>query len=468
MPAAATAMRPRPRTPTQRVSDEQEAHQQRQVGPRDGGEVGQSRGLHVLDQARGPWRRRRPTTSAGTRARWSAGRPWTDARSEARTRSAARHHRSGPASTSGAPRTASTPASGSVVRRGEPSRGAQRGSQPHVPPRPGTHDEDRRPHVEGRSPGRSTRSTRARKRTCSLEAPGDGPWVGEDREVDGDLRPLRRQPGDGVAADAFGTQQADRGDRDQDHERRSQGPRVRVRAPRVQEDAPSSAASARIAPATASPRAPYAAGTRAATSPPLHAAAPSRSIRRSGPGGTGTSSELDGGPQSVTSGASRASVASPIPSTSSSSSTEVNAPCCVAPAQDRLGGDRPDVRERLQQHLVGAVERHQPARWHPARGRYAGRPGSDARRRRHAHQDLLAVDEDPGQVETASGRPRPARRRRPRGRRRRGCRRASTAMPGRRTLPATSTTTSTPAVSATPSARGGPPAVGCLRRSADR
>ena len=36
-----------------------------------------------------------------------------------------------------------------------------------------------------------------------------------------------------------------------------------------------------------------------------------------------------------------ASVASPIPSTSSSSSTEVKPPCSIAPGQDRLGGHRP-------------------------------------------------------------------------------------------------------------------------------
>ena len=46
------------------------------------------------------------------------------------------------------------------------------------------------------------------------------------------------------------------------------------------------------------------------------------------------------------------------------------------------------------------VEGHEPARGRPGgrRGTPAA-PAATARRRRHAHQDLLAVDEDPGQVE---------------------------------------------------------------------
>ena len=51
-----------------------------------------------------------PSTRAGTSARWSAGRPSTDSRSDRRTASAPRHQTSGPASRSGGPRAPSTAA----------------------------------------------------------------------------------------------------------------------------------------------------------------------------------------------------------------------------------------------------------------------------------------------------------------------------------------------------------------------
>ncbi len=73
--------------------------------------------------------------------------------------------------------------------------------------------------------------------------------------------------------------------------------------------------------------------------------------------------------QSVTKGAISASVASPMPDTSSSSSTEVKRAVLAAERQDRPGRHRADPGQQLQVGLGGAVEVHQRRR-----GRAARRP----------------------------------------------------------------------------------------------
>ena len=65
------------------------------------------------------------------------------------------------------------------------------------------------------------------------------------------------------------------------------------------------------------------------------------------------------------------------------------------PGQDRLGRHRADVGQRLEGDLVGGVEVDQRG----DRGGAAGHRGRDTRRLGQPDQDLLAVDQDPGEVE---------------------------------------------------------------------
>ena len=93
-----------------------------------------------------------------------------------------------------------------------------------------------------------------------------------------------------------------------------------------------------------------------------------------------------------------ASVAVPMPLTSSSSSTAVNAPCCLAPGDDPAGQDRSDPGQRVELGLGRGVEVERRA------GRGGHRPGpttTGVRCGRHTDRDLLAVDQHPGQVERA-------------------------------------------------------------------
>ena len=164
MPTAATATRPRPRTPTQRVRTSRKPTRSVRLVPETA--VRWVRPVVCTSSTRrGSMAASSPTTSAGTRARWSAGRPWTDARREARTRSAARHHRSGAVRTSGVPRTVRTPA------RAGSSDGASRPDACTLAPRrTSRHDAAPTTRTGARTskaaPRPVTWSTRARKRTC--------------------------------------------------------------------------------------------------------------------------------------------------------------------------------------------------------------------------------------------------------------------------------------------------------------
>ena len=96
-----------------------------------------------------------------------------------------------------------------------------------------------------------------------------------------------------------------------------------------------------------------------------------------------------------------ASVASPMPSTSSSSSTAVKPPCSVAPGQDRLRRSPGPTSGSVSSSAWSAVLRLTSG----APRRRGRRPAAAARprpaARRDPDHDLLAVDEHPGQVEVA-------------------------------------------------------------------
>ena len=97
-------------------------------------------------------------------------------------------------------------------------------------------------------------------------------------------------------------------------------------------------------------------------------------------------------------------MASPMPSTSSSSSTAVKPPLLVRHAMIASAVTGPDAGQRLERGLVGGVEVDQrPPRPGGASERCRPRP----RHRRDADQDLLAVDDRPGEVERGQVDPAP-------------------------------------------------------------
>ena len=110
----------------------------------------------------------------------------------------------------------------------------------------------------------------------------------------------------------------------------------------------------------------------------------------------------------VTKGATLSRVTSPMPSTSRSSSTDVNPPCSSRQARIEAAVTGP-TSGRLSSSVSVAVLRLTrvggPGRHSVRRGSRGGAGG-----RRHAHDHLLAVDEDPGQVEPGQvdAGPRPA------------------------------------------------------------
>ena len=153
------------------------------------------------------------------------------------------------------------------------------------------------------------------------------------------------------------------------------------------------------------------------------AGAPTR-WRRPGPaGGRPRSTAIAGraalrGPRhTVTSSASSAARAGPMPGTSSSWSTLVNGPC-VAVVDDALGQDRADAGQRVELGGGGRVQVELARRG----GRAAPAPGAGRRRARDPHDDLLAVGDDGGEVDRRRVGVRAPARRRPRRRRRRGTR----------------------------------------------
>ena len=81
-----------------------------------------------------------------------------------------------------------------------------------------------------------------------------------------------------------------------------------------------------------------------------------------------------------------------MPSTSSSSSTDVKPPLSVAPREDRVGRHRPDAGQGVEGRLVGGVEVDERL---TAGGRGVERAGH-ARGRGDADEDLLAVDDAGG------------------------------------------------------------------------
>ena len=112
----------------------------------------------------------------------------------------------------------------------------------------------------------------------------------------------------------------------------------------------------------------------------------------------------------------------------------------AAPVQDLLGGHRPDTRQGVELLEGRGVEVDQRTR-RVGRGR-AGSGRDPTRLGGPADQDLLAVDQDPRQVERAQVDPAARAARLASARRRPGNRPAAWSRPGRRTFPATSTVTS--------------------------
>ena len=138
---------------------------------------------------------------------------------------------------------------------------------------------------------------------------------------------------------------------------------------------------------------------------------PSSGIRRSGRARSGSVGGIVA--HTVTKGATWSRVTSPMPSTSSSSSTEVKPPCSSRQARIEAAVTGP-TSGRVSSSVSVAVLRLTSVAGPPG-----GAPGVGAAaaaapgRRRLPHDHLLAVDEDPGQVEPGQvdARPGPAGRR---------------------------------------------------------
>ena len=141
MPTRADDVQPPPADPAQRAEHQQEADHQRQVGARHREQVGQPGGAEVRRRGRRRRPASSPSTRAGTSARWSAGRCATEARSDARTASAPRHHSPGPAERPGPPLGAQHGREVRAVRAGRAGPRPAPRSQP-----------DRRPAVVRRAP----------------------------------------------------------------------------------------------------------------------------------------------------------------------------------------------------------------------------------------------------------------------------------------------------------------------------
>ena len=121
------------------------------------------------------------------------------------------------------------------------------------------------------------------------------------------------------------------------------------------------------------------------------ARAPRRRWQRRAPAHTVTRSRMS------------ASVASPMPSTSSSSSTLVKAPLRAAPVEDRLAGHRADAGQGVELLEGGGVDVDRAAAGGGCRTSAVGEPAprtggcGGPGRGLDSHQDLLAVDQRRGQ-----------------------------------------------------------------------
>ena len=364
-----------PATPAHRASSSSEPDHQGEVGARHRGQVGQPAGPEVLDDLR-----RHLPVVPGDQGRHQRARP----------------RRLLPASEPG-PRPAPPRRPSSTLAGGRHDLGRTPGGQ-HRRRSPGRRrrqpsghldrraERDARPSPRRRSPapapqrgerrarGRSPASTSSRTSTKSPKRPSRRTGSrGRPRPVSDDHGALLGQPRHRAVRFAVEPHQRRRADRGSGQHAAGEQPTPARRRRQPTQRRPARAAST-------APARPAEAPARPAVRP-AQPAAPSSTIRRSGrrvAGRRRSVRRVRAGPRghTVTCGAISASVASPMPETSSSSSTALNAPCSVAPLQDRRGGHRPDPGQRLELGLVGGVEvaPGRPVRRRPPGADAAGRP----------------------------------------------------------------------------------------------
>ncbi len=224
-----------------------------------------------------------------------AGRPWTDARSEARTalRCPPPQVRAGEHVGCTAHRQHRRPGRLRPTGRAVPRRAAWLPAA-----RPATTRHPRRGPAPARRrplPGRSTRSTRARKRTRSPKRPATA--RGSERTVRSTETCARsaasRATGSRLTASARSRPTAATATRTTNAA--AQGPRVHVPLPDACRTTAVSAASASDRPGHGEPPRAVRRRDQGGDQPTAPRAAPSRSIRRSGPGGTRPSSDPTAG-----------------------------------------------------------------------------------------------------------------------------------------------------------------------------
>ena len=290
IPRSATARSPRPRTPSQRASTSTKPTSSVRLVPDTAVRCvspvvrkSSTRPASILASS--------PTTNAGTSARWSSGRPRTEARSAARTASAARHQGSGSAIGTGSPRAASTAAR--LASDDGERRPASRTRAPRRSPvQPGSATTSTGTCTSYAAPRPVTRSTAPRNSTRSPNRPatsrGSPVTVTSAETVarseaspatgSRDRRSARITPVASTASRTTSTPVAvlpGRGAEPRpDHPTRARTTSATVPAPsNPHGPAPSSAPPSAVA---------EAGGTSRASSPPAHAPRASSGIRRSG------------------------------------------------------------------------------------------------------------------------------------------------------------------------------------------
>ena len=406
---------------------QQEADDQREVGPGHRGQVGEPAGAEVLDQVG----RHRPVVADDERRHQGSG--LGDCRPRRR---GCRPHRLG----SGQQRPA---APAPPVRAGLSTAAAAPG-RPAESSRPVL---DRRPELDVGPGGRRSPAPARVARTVAAATPRRPSSRTTTKSPN---RPCRITGSEVTRAVTVATARCSAS--------RATGPVVFASARTAPHDGHrGGAAAARRQPTgrAAAPRPPAGPGRRPASTDPARAARSQQPARPGSraeqhhpqvgarPAGARPAAPSPAGPglvaHRVTNGAISASVASPMPETSSSSSTALKAPWSPAtggsrprsPARPRAGCRARSARRGVEvdQRRAGGRRPTAAAMAGPRRARHAPRPAPAPRRR-------AAGRGSAGQVDAATGAPAASSAsttRAPMG---------SRTMPGRRTLPATSTTTS--------------------------
>ena len=388
-----------------------------------------------------------PSTSAGTSARCSAGSPATDSRSDAAHRAGRPPPHVGPGHRrSAVPTASSTAATSGPSAAREPSGGPHRGPERHAAPvvvAPMTSTGVAQPPGAPRPrPGAPRAAPAPGRRTRPLD-----PRAGRSTTVP---TTRRRPPGRGPARPTgLSATCAWRTSPDRRRPRRTTSAPPRRAAADRGRAAPRGTSGRRRTSPGRRPRPP--AGTRRAA--PASAARPRGRAQQRHPQ-VGDLARCRGA-RSDRHVAARAWPAwrRRCRRPRAARPPSVNPPCSVRHARIACAVTGPTSGSVSSSVSVGGVDVDQrPARRPPADG---AAEAASAGRRRHAHQDLLAVHQHPREVEPGQVDPGPrsAGRLRPRRPRGRPCR--APRCPGRRTLPATSTVTVPAAARMRPVGRAG-------------